>query len=129
MDKRYFLFFSELTIRGTEYLSLLDNIHLICNATGGSKAPSGIDWFFDGNPITEADPRVQILKQRPIPGRSFISELIKERVTLSDRGNYVCRSSDRIVKGMKVHVLNGKPNGKCPFTFSFFLFFFVCCSQ
>lgn len=87
-------------------------MHLICNATGGSKAPSEIDWFFKGNPITEADPRVQILKHRPIPGRWFISELVIERVVLADRGDYACRSSDNIIKGMKVHVLNGKTNGK-----------------
>ena len=96
----------DLTIRGTEYVSLLENIHLVCNATGVGEAPSGIDWFFDGNPIREWNPRVEILKHKPVPGRSYISELIVEKVTMADRGNYVCRSSDRIVKGMKVHVLN-----------------------
>lgn len=104
----------QLSIRGTEYVSLLENIHLICNATGGTKAPSGIDWFFDGNPVTESNPRVQILKHRPIPGRSYISELIKEKATLKDRGSYVCRSSDRIVQGLKVHVLNDLKDVKEP---------------
>ena len=106
-------------------MSLLENIHLICNATGGTKAPSGIDWFFDGNPVTESNPRVQILKHRPIPGRSYISELIKEKATLKDRGSYVCRSSDRIVQGLKVHVLNGM---FVRIVISFYSECFSCCA-
>ena len=97
----------ELTITGTEYVSILENIHLICNATGVSEAPTGIDWFFDGNRVREWNPRVEILKRKPVPGRSFISELIVEKVTMADRGNYVCRSLG-IVKGMKVHVLDDR---------------------
>lgn len=53
--------------------------------------------------------RTTILKRKA--GRSFISELIVERSTLADNGNYLCRSVDVGAKyevtSIFVNVLNG----------------------
>ena len=101
-----------LTMTGTEYVNQYSDIHLKCNATGVDRAPDDIDWFFNGNKIHTSHPRwygrIEILKQKPIPGRSYISELFIHLSTMADQGNYVCRSSDLSANNMKVHVLNGK---------------------
>ena len=103
---------SELTITGTEYVNQYSDIHLKCNATGVDRAPDDIDWFFNGNKIHTTHPRwygrIEMLKQKPIPGRSYISELVIHLSTMDDQGNYVCRSSDLSANNMKVHVLKGK---------------------
>ena len=88
-------------------------IHLICNATGTTRAPEAVDWFFEGNRIHQSNRRwrgrVEILKRTSIEGHYYISELIIGHSRLEDKGSYVCRSSDLTVNSVKVHVLNGKP--------------------
>lgn len=99
-------------MKGTKYVNMGQQIHLLCNATGITRAPESIDWFFKGSRIHPSNPmwkgRVEILKHTSIAGRYFISELFIEQSTIADQGDYVCRSSDLIVNNMKVHVLNGK---------------------
>ena len=101
-----------MAISGTEFVNQYSDIRLKCNATGMKRAPDGIDWFFNGNRIHMSNPRwynrIEILNQRPVPGRSYISELIIHRSTVEDMGNYVCRSTDLNVNSIKVHILNGK---------------------
>ncbi|XP_045156864.2 uncharacterized protein LOC123523219 isoform X1 [Mercenaria mercenaria] len=108
----------ELNLYGTEYVSLMENVHLICNATGSKKAPDGVDWFFNGDLISEMNPqwygRLIEINKKPLPGRSLISELIIEKATMTDRGHYVCRLTKKIAKGFKVHVLNDRKNHKEP---------------
>ncbi|KAK3584854.1 hypothetical protein CHS0354_027596 [Potamilus streckersoni] len=100
----------ELIVKGTEYVEQFNDIHLTCNATGVERAPDDIDWFFQGNRIHTSNPkwqnRIQVLKKKPIPGRSIISELIIQGSTTKDQGNYVCRSSDLNFRSVQVHVLN-----------------------
>ena len=109
---------SEIKIRGTEYVSLFDQIKLVCNATGAYNAPVDIDWFHNGHLISLSDPvwndRIKIIENNPrVPGRSLISELIVEHSFSHDAGRYVCRSSDLptdriITDSMDVNVLNSK---------------------
>ena len=98
-------------MKGTRYVNMGQQIHLLCNATGINRAPEKIDWFFKGSRIHPSNPRwkgrVEILKHTSIPGRYFISELFIEQSSIADQGDYVCRSSDLIVNNLKVHVLNG----------------------
>lgn len=100
----------QLTITGTEFVNQFNDIHLICNATGVERAPEDVDWFFNGNSIHTSDPRwygrIEVVKHRPLPGRSYISELIIHLSTLEDQGNYVCRSSDLSINSINVHILN-----------------------
>lgn len=102
---------SELELYGTEYVSLMEDIRLVCNATGATKAPEAIDWFFNGDVISEMKPkwygRLFKLNRRPSPGRTLTSEIIIEKATMADRGHYVCRLTKKLTKGFKVHVLNG----------------------
>lgn len=90
----------------------MENVHLKCNATGSTKAPDGVDWFFNGDVITEKNPqwygRLVKINRKPLPGRSLISEIIIEKATMADRGYYVCRFTKQLAKGFNVHVLNGK---------------------
>lgn len=92
-------------------MNQFEDIHLVCNATGVDRAPEDVDWFFNGNRIHTSDPRwyerIEIVKHRPLPGRSYISELIIHKTTMKDQGNYVCRSSDLNIDSMGVHILNG----------------------
>ena len=87
-------------------------IHLRCNATGVSRAPEAVDWFFEGNRIHPSNPRwrgrVEVLKHTSIEGKYYISELIIDQSKIEDKGSYVCRSSNMDVDSLKVHVLNGK---------------------
>ena len=88
------------------------DINLLCNATSSERAPEYIEWFFNGDKIHTSHPhwsgRTEIVNRRPIPGRSFISELIIHRSIIEDHGNYVCRSSDLEINSLIVHILNGK---------------------
>ena len=108
---------TDLQMKGTKYVNMGQQIHLLCNASGINRAPEKIDWFFKGSRIHPSNPRwkgrVEILKHTSIPGRFFISELFIEQSTIADQGDYVCRSSDLIVNNLKVHVLNGKYNCLC----------------
>lgn len=108
----------ELSIHGTKYVSLMEKIHLTCNATGSKKAPDGVDWFFHGNVITETKPqwygRIVKLNKKPLPGRSLISEIIIEKATMNDTGDYVCRLTKELAQGLKVNVLNDLKNHKDP---------------
>ncbi|KAH3843533.1 hypothetical protein DPMN_117053 [Dreissena polymorpha] len=45
--------FVELELTGTEYVSLMEDIRLVCNATGVLKAIEDVDWFFNGEPISD----------------------------------------------------------------------------
>lgn len=103
----------ELSINGTKYVSLMDNIQLTCNATGALQAFDDVDWFFNGELMTETNPRwfqrYTEINHIPVPGRSLISTIIIERATLNDDGNYVCRATSKLADGMKVHVLNVDP--------------------
>ena len=101
-----------MKMKGTKYVNMGNQIHLLCNASGISRAPEEIDWFFEGNKIYPSNPqwngRVEILKHTSIPGRYYISELLIEQSSMADQGSYVCRSSDLNIKSMKVYVLNGE---------------------
>ena len=106
------LFILELSINGTEFVSVKKEIKLTCNSTGAERAPEKVDWFFDGQLINQMLPqwygRLQELNRIPLPGRSLISTLIIERATMADDGNYVCRQTPKLAKGVKVHILNGE---------------------
>lgn len=106
----------DLQMKGTKFVNMGQQIHLLCNASGINRAPEKIDWFFKGSRIHPSNPRwkgrVEILKHTSIPGRYFISELFIEQSTIADQGDYVCRSSDLIVNNLKVHVLNADTDNK-----------------
>lgn len=101
---------SELKVTGTKYVNMGDKIHLTCNATGSTRAPEAVDWFYEGNRIHQSNPkwrgRVEVVKHESFEGKYFISELIIDHSNLEDKGHYVCRSSDLTVDSLKVHVLN-----------------------
>ena len=107
-----YIYLADLKMKGTKYVNMGSQIHLMCNASGLSRAPEEIDWFFEGNRIHASNPqwkgRVEILKHTSIPGRFYISELLIEQSSMADQGSYVCRSSDLKINSMKVHVLNGE---------------------
>ncbi|XP_060598029.1 MAM domain-containing glycosylphosphatidylinositol anchor protein 1-like isoform X2 [Ruditapes philippinarum] len=101
---------SALKLSGTKFVNKGEKIHLVCNATGASRAPEAVDWFYEGNRIHPSNPiwkgRVEVLKHESFEGKYFISELIIDHSKLKDKGHYVCRSSDLTVDSLKVHVLN-----------------------
>lgn len=91
----------------------MGKIHLNCTATGSITAPDSVDWYFNGEPISEIKSskwqgRMIQRNSKLSYGRKLISELIIEKVQMEDRGQFVCRLTKTIAEGFKVHVLNGK---------------------
>ena len=82
----------------TQYVNQGDAIKLTCTATGPIRPPLEINWFFYGNRIVTNHnrwrDRTTISKGKFTNSRSIKSELIIERSTLDDNGNYLCRSVD-----------------------------------
>ncbi|KAL8598453.1 hypothetical protein ACOMHN_032730 [Nucella lapillus] len=97
-----------ISIEGKRYVNLDDKVHLICNASGGSRIPEDIDWFKDGDMIDSFKyPHVLINTYPSLKPRALISELLIERARRKDSGEYVCRSSRNNIVNMKVTVLRG----------------------
>ncbi|XP_076465176.1 limbic system-associated membrane protein-like isoform X4 [Babylonia areolata] len=95
-----------ISIKGRRYVDLGQEIHLVCNASGGPRLPEDIDWFKDGVKINSFRyPRVLIEEYQSIRDRAFISELMIDHAEESDAGVYVCRSSKNAVDSMKITVL------------------------
>ncbi|XP_070173155.1 zwei Ig domain protein zig-8-like [Littorina saxatilis] len=101
-----------ISMEGKRYVDLGERIHLICNASGGPRIPEEIDWFKDGDMIDSFKyPHVKIEKRQSFRDKAFISELIIDRAKLTDKGEYVCRSSRDNIVNMIVTVLRAEsPN-------------------
>jgi len=101
----------ELHLTGNPVVSINDDIRLVCNATGATAAPDSVDWFFNGQPVG-ANPRwhdrLVRINDKPLPGRSLISELIIKRATMEDHGHFLCRFTKTLTQSINVHILNGK---------------------
>lgn len=105
-----------ISMYGTAIVNLHAPIKLVCNATGGIRAPQQIDWFFDGHMIREGDSRrksrLRISNHVPdIPGRMLVSELTIDYSEFNDKGKYVCRSfaqNEFYTTSLDVSVLNKK---------------------
>ncbi|XP_063433098.1 fibroblast growth factor receptor-like 1 [Mytilus trossulus] len=98
-----------VSLKGTTLLDSRGTIIITCNATGAERAPESVDWFHEGSIIRQQSSkwsgRVKISMKADVLRRSLISQLIIERSTLKDRGAYICRSPDKIMKSIEVHIL------------------------
>ncbi|XP_071167887.1 zwei Ig domain protein zig-8-like isoform X1 [Mytilus edulis] len=110
-----------IAMYGTKFINLHEPIKLVCNATGGTRAPSLIDWFFNGHMIRGRDPRwksrLRINDYVPdVPGRMLVSELTIDYSIFEDKGKYVCRSfamNNFYTTSLDISVLNTeKEHGK-----------------
>ncbi|XP_022334451.1 low affinity immunoglobulin gamma Fc region receptor III-A-like [Crassostrea virginica] len=79
-------------------VNLYDPLTLTCNSTGSRGPPDAIDWFFEGNLVSNRDPhwkgRIMITKR--IQERnpySLLSDLVISRTEMGDQGRYICRST------------------------------------
>lgn len=101
-----------VSLNGTTLLDSRGTIIITCNATGAERAPESVDWFHEGSIIRQQSSkwsgRVKISMKADVLRRSLISQLIIERSTLKDRGAYICRSPDKIMESIEVHILEGK---------------------
>ncbi|KAK3758476.1 hypothetical protein RRG08_058746 [Elysia crispata] len=95
-----------IVVTGTPYVDMGGNIELICNATGRDHSPSSIDWFLNGNKLTTRGSKVAIKEHVAVTSRTVVSFLYVTDAQLSDGGNYVCRTSDLLIKSFTVTVLN-----------------------
>jgi len=85
---------SELHLMGNPFVSINDDIRLVCNATGATTAPDSVDWFFNGQPVAASPQwhdRLLRINDKPVPGRSLISELIIKHATMEDHVHFLCR--------------------------------------
>lgn len=81
----------------------------MCNATGEDYPPDELDWFKEGKKVTtDYDRGLSITKFVSLAEQTIVSILRVKRSTMADAGNYVCRTSDLLIIGINVHVINGK---------------------
>ncbi|CAL1541270.1 unnamed protein product, partial [Lymnaea stagnalis] len=95
-----------ISITGKRYVDQGERIHLVCNASGGPRVPEEIDWFKGGDKIDSKYGHVHIGKFQSMADRSFISELTIQHSSLTDTGDYICRSSTEDIANLKVTVLH-----------------------
>ena len=71
--------------------------------------PEDIDWFKDGQKIKESERRgISIAKFRIAKTKMLHSQLEIDKADMSDKGVYICRSSDLAITSTNVFVLNGE---------------------
>lgn len=102
----YFNYHNSLPFSAIELVGVVDNkivnlydpLTLTCNSTGSRGPPDAIDWFFEGNLVSNRDPhwkgRIMITKR--IQERnpySLLSDLVISRTEMGDQGRYICRST------------------------------------
>lgn len=86
-------------------------LRLICNATGEDFPPDEIQWFFNGEKLqSDSRKNLRITDEVNLSTHTLISTLEIKYASMSDTGNYVCRSSARLTTGVRVEVLNGTPS-------------------
>ncbi|KAL5004921.1 hypothetical protein ScPMuIL_018377 [Solemya velum] len=99
----------EISISGSRYVEKGDSIYLMCNATGEDYPPDDLDWFKEGKKVvSDYDRSLSITKFVSLAAKTIVSILKVERSTMEDAGNYVCRTSDLMITGIKVHVINAE---------------------
>ncbi|XP_060079993.1 zwei Ig domain protein zig-8-like [Ylistrum balloti] len=100
-----------INITGARYIERGMPLLLVCNATGEDFPPDAIQWFFNGDKIqSDSRKRLQIRDELNLITNTLISTLEIKYASMSDTGNYVCRSSVRLTTGVRVEVLNGTPS-------------------
>ncbi|KAL4227719.1 hypothetical protein ACF0H5_013154 [Mactra antiquata] len=102
-------FKQEIEITGTRVVEKGESIFLMCNASGMTSPPDGIDWFKDGNLLTTRqwdDTRIE--KQISYSANVIVSTLTIRNTQMSDTGTYVCRTSELLTDTFQVNVLNGE---------------------
>lgn len=94
----YFAAIEIVDVKDNKIVNLYDPLTLTCNSTGSRGPPDAIDWFFEGNLVTNRDQhwkdRILITKrineEHPF---SLLSDLVISRTEMGDQGRYVCRST------------------------------------
>jgi hypothetical protein len=107
----YFLnvFFSAISIEGPQFVDKGKKLVLTCNATGQMFPPEDIDWFKDGQKIKESERKgISIAKFRIAKTKMLHSQMEIDKADMSDKGIYICRSSDLAITSTNVIVLNGE---------------------
>ncbi|XP_069138148.1 zwei Ig domain protein zig-8-like isoform X1 [Argopecten irradians] len=94
-----------INITGARYVERGMPLRLVCNATGEDFPPDEIQWFFGGEKL-QSDSRKRIRDEVNLITHTLISTLEIMYASMSDTGNYVCRSSARLTTGVRVEVLN-----------------------
>ncbi|XP_033749966.1 zwei Ig domain protein zig-8-like isoform X2 [Pecten maximus] len=96
-----------INITGARYVERGMPLLLVCNATGEDYPPDGIQWFFDGEKLqSDSRKRLRISDKFNLITHTFISTLEIMYASMSDTGNYVCRSTAKLTTGVRVEVLN-----------------------
>lgn len=94
----YFAAIDIVDVKDNKIVNLYDPLTLTCNSTGSRGPPDAIDWFFEGNLVTNRDQhwkgRILITKrvheEHPF---SLLSDLVISRTEMGDQGRYICRST------------------------------------
>ena len=91
---------------GQEYVEKGQAIHLVCNATGKPDPPHDVQWY-KNDVLISSDASSGILITKKIETKVLISVLVVKKSSLSDAGEYECRSSNRDIGKIEIYILNG----------------------
>jgi hypothetical protein len=98
-------------VSGTEYVERGASIVLRCNATGRPEPPHAVEWYREGERV-HSDASKGINIRSSVDARLLLSELTIANAKMNDGGDYICRSSNRDVASVKVHVINGRSRSR-----------------
>lgn len=98
--------FTDIRVSGTEHVERGSPIQLVCNATGWLDAPHNVDWYKDGNKV-HSDVEKGVIITKKIDANMLVSVLVIRFSKMSDAGVYLCRSSNRHIAKLTIHILNG----------------------
>lgn len=102
-----------VSITGNKVVDKGEKLTLICNATGTTEIPYGIEWWHNSKPLTSRlDKGIRIQTMKDPLKKTLISILTIADSDPENSGDYICRTSDKEVSEIKVHVLDGKRSSK-----------------
>jgi len=100
---------SALHLSGTEWVIPGNPIRLVCNVSGGESddPPLDVFWYKDGR-LLETGRRAGRVITKTAERSRLVSVLVIRRSTVSDTGEYFCRSSANQLDRIVVSVLTGE---------------------
>ena len=100
-------YFSAVVISGYTYVERGQPLSLACNATGRDAPPHDVTWYKDGLKV-ESEEGEGVSIRKKLEPLVLVSYLDVRASRLSDRGDYVCRSSNGDHAAVTIYILDGE---------------------
>ena len=80
---------------------------MTCNATGKPDPPQDLRWYKDGVEIW-SDSNSGVIITKKVDSKMLVSLLVIEHVSMSDEGEYECRSTEHDSDKIAIKVTEGQ---------------------